>query len=66
MSYASDIVEICSKFEEIKVSNITIANSTIASKFPSGDNRFGVRFFDDVDENIYNFTVYAHLEHCNK
>lgn len=64
-SYGSDFLEICSKLGEINVSNITYANSTIASKFPSGDYRFDHRFFNDVDENIYNITIYAHFVHYN-
>jgi hypothetical protein len=54
-----DVTEVCSRTGEMKVSNYSLNDSAFASKFPAGDYRVEFKFFDDIDDNIYNLTFFA-------
>jgi DUF971 family protein len=58
-TFANGMLEVCSKVGEVKVSNVTFSNWPIISGFPAGDYKVSLRFYDDIDSNIYNFTYFA-------
>jgi hypothetical protein len=56
-----DSFELCSKTGDIKISNFSLNDSAFASKFPPGDYKMEFKFFDDIDENIYNSTLFVKI-----
>lgn len=62
-SKAGELLECCIRTGDFKVSNFSVANSSIIAFWPPGDYRVGVRFFDLDDDNIYKLsyttTVFA-------
>lgn len=54
-----DVTELCDRTGEFKFSNVTYANSTFVSKFPRGDYKIELNFFDKIDSNIFaiNYTL---------
>jgi hypothetical protein len=54
--YAKDLLEVCTRTGNFKVSNVTFTESEFISKFPEGDYKTVFRLYDDVDLNIYNLT----------
>lgn len=60
---AKDLFEICSRTGDIKVANISLANSTVLALFPSGDYRITVKFFDSADDKIHQFSYNSSVHH---
>lgn len=56
-----DLIELCWKTGEIKIANASLSKSPFVTQFPSGDYKTAIRFFDDDDSNIMNFTFYSHI-----
>lgn len=54
-----DMIEACYRTGEIRVSNFSFAKISLAQKFPAGDFKFNFRFFDDIDDNVFNMTMYV-------
>lgn len=58
---AGEIINICDRSGDFKVWNMTFANSTMIKLWPPGGYRVFYKFFDVMDENIYNFTFEANV-----
>jgi hypothetical protein len=56
-SAGQELTEICDRPGSFAVSNYSFAKSPMTAKFPAGDYRLNIKFFDDIDENIGNFTM---------
>lgn len=54
-----DVIEFCDRTGEFKFSNVTHVNSTFVSKFPAGDYKVELKFYDKIDVNIFamNYTL---------
>lgn len=52
---------VCSRTGEMRVSNFSFTSSSLASKFPSGNYQGNFKLFDDVDENIFNITLFLYI-----
>jgi hypothetical protein len=59
--FGKDVFEVCTRPGVIKASNVSFYTSTFAQKFPRGDYKLVNRFYDDVDENILNVTLFAYF-----
>lgn len=55
---SEDFLEICKRKGDFKVTNASIG-SIFISKWPGGEYKTSIRFFDDDDTNIENFTFYS-------
>ena len=53
-SRANELMDICSRSGEFKISNFSLANSSFLLLWPPGDYKVGFTFFDKNDESIYN------------
>lgn len=51
-----DLIEACTRTGDFKLTNVTFANSSIMSLFPTGLYRSTYRFFNSNDANIVNVT----------
>jgi hypothetical protein len=60
---AKDLLEVCFRTGEFKVSNITHANLSYIRAFPSGEYKSVYRVYDEFDGNIFNLTHYAVIRH---
>jgi hypothetical protein len=57
--FGKDFLEVCTRTGDMRLSNYSLEDSAFASKFPTGDYRVEFKFFDDIDDNIYNMTFFA-------
>jgi hypothetical protein len=60
---AKDLLRVCSEVGDIKVENITLSDSKITAGFPTAHYRVTYKFYDDIDDNIYNLTQYTSVQH---
>lgn len=58
-----DLINFCFRIGDIKVTNVSLSNSSFVSKWPAGDFKSVFKFFDDDDDNISNMTFYSHITH---
>lgn len=60
---ANDLTEVCSRNGKFNVSNYSFSRlPAIMSKFPVGNYKFEVQFFDDKDDNIFKFNMFMTLQ----
>lgn len=63
---AKDLLEICHRTGDMKLVNVSFAKLPILTRWPSGDFRTEYRFFDALDDNIFNISHDAILAHVSK
>jgi hypothetical protein len=51
-----NIADACTKTGEMKLENFTFRDMSLASVWPEGEYKTTFKFFDDVDDNIFNIT----------
>ena len=59
ISMGEHVAEYCDRIGEFTFSNVTHANSTFVSKFPAGDYKVELNFYDRIDDKIFamNYTL---------
>lgn len=60
-SFQGNLLDICNTIGDIKVFNVSFAKSPTLALFPSGNFKSMWKFYDDIDDNIMNFTYYSVL-----
>lgn len=61
-----NIFSACSSTGEIAMANFTLANSSIVKLWPSGEFKTVVKFYDKIDDNIFNVTFLSVKQIENK
>jgi hypothetical protein len=56
---AKSLLEVCSRTGEFRMSNYSLAKSELTAKYPPGEYRADVKFYDDIDDSIYNLTLFV-------
>lgn len=56
--FDSNVLNSCSVTGEMKMSNLTLDNSTFVLMWPTGDYQTKIRFYDQIDDNIFNVTCF--------
>lgn len=56
-----DLLEVCHRIGDLKASNITFNNSTFVSKWPTGDYKVELKFYDADDPNIFNVNFFMFI-----
>jgi len=56
---AGDAITVCKKQGPFEIANISFARNLFSMRWPSGDYRVNFKFYDDIDDNIYNLTYYS-------
>lgn len=56
-----DLLEVCHRVGDLKAANVTFNNSTFVSKWPTGDYKVVIKFYDADDPNIFtvNFFMFV-------
>lgn len=57
-SMGQALIDVCFKTGELKVANVTFGNNPYGAIHPAGNFRAIIRYYDDFDANIFNFTIF--------
>lgn len=58
-SFEGNILDFCHHSGDMKVSNVSLVNSSLVQFLPDGQYRSIFKLFDSGDDNIINVTYYA-------
>lgn len=58
-----DLLEFCNRTGEMILANVSFANVPLVTGWPSGDYKTVYRFYDDLDDNIYNVSHFSIIKH---
>jgi hypothetical protein len=61
--YGKELFEACARTGTFKVSNLTLAKATFVNFFPDGDYKTNIQYYDEIDANIFNFTLTGIVSH---
>lgn len=56
-----DLLEVCHRIGDLKATNVSFSNSTFVSKWPSGDYKVEIRFYDDADADIFSVNFFMFI-----